>query len=129
MITAIIAAHQGFLNICLLVILAIIATILSDVLYFNLGKHKANQWISKCKYANKFNIVKERLEKNKTKMLIGYRFIYGMRVITPLVLGSQDLAFFKFLEYSFVSTIIWCIVIVGIGYFFGEFVVNGMKNV
>ena len=41
LLSAVIAAHQGLLNIWVVIFVAVIATITSDVFYFNLGKHKA----------------------------------------------------------------------------------------
>lgn len=129
LLSAVIAAHQGLLNIWLVVFIAIIATIASDFFYFNLGKHKAKQWIARSKFADKYKMLQKRLEKNRTKMLLTYRFLYGMRIITPFVLGSQNISNSKFLKYSVASTIIWCFLFVLLGYAFGEIIINNLKHI
>ena len=129
LLSAVIAAHQGILNIWLVIPIAIFATISSDMVYFNLGKHKAEKWLSKSKFASKFEIVNQQLRNHRTKMLLSYRFLYGMRMITPFVLGTQKLEFAKFLKYSIISTVIWCIILVGLGYAFGEFIINSLKHI
>ena len=129
LLSAVIAAHQGFLNIWLVVAFAILATIISDVVYFNLGKHKAKKWLAKSKFAAKYEVVQNRLIKNRTKMLLTYRFLYGMRIITPFVLGTQEVTFLKFIKYSIISTLIWCFLFVALGYAFGEVIINSLKHI
>lgn len=129
LLSAVIAAHQGLLNIWVVIFVAVIATITSDVFYFNLGKHKAKKWIANSKFATKFEKVNQRLHKNRTKLLFTYRFLYGMRMITPIALGAQEMPMLKFLKYSVLSTIIWCLVIVALGYAFGEVVINNLKHI
>ena len=129
LLSAVIAAHQGILNIWLVISIAIFATISSDMVYFNLGKHKAEKWLAKSKFASKFEMVNQKLRNHRTKMLLSYRFLYGMRMITPFVLGTQKLEFAKFLKYSIISTVIWCIILVGLGYAFGEFIINSLKHI
>jgi membrane protein DedA with SNARE-associated domain len=129
LLSAVIAAHQGILNIWLVIPIAIFATISSDIVYFNLGKHKAEKWLSKSKFASKFETVNQRLRNHRTKMLLSYRFLYGIRMITPFVLGTQKLEFTKFLKYSIISTVIWCLILVGLGYAFGELIINNLKHI
>lgn len=52
-----------------------------------------------------------------------------MRIITPFVLGTQQLPLITFLKYSVISTIIWCLVLVGLGYAFGEIIINNLKHI
>lgn len=129
LLTAVIAAHQDILNIWFVISLAILATIASDLFYFYLGKHKAKKWLAKSKFATKYEEVQNRLIKNRTKMLLTYRFLYGLRMITPFVLGSQDVTFIKFLKYSIISTLIWCFLFVVLGYAFGEVIINNLKHI
>ncbi|PQJ81889.1 DedA family protein [Polaribacter glomeratus] len=129
LLSAVIAAHQGLLNIWMVILIAIFSTILSDIIYFNVGKYKAKKWLTNSKYAAKYEVVQQKLLKNRTKMLLSYRFLYGMRIITPIVLGSQEISISKFLKYSILSTIIWCFVIVGLGYVFGELIINNLKHI
>ena len=128
-LSAVIAAHQGILNIWIVVLVAIIATLTSDVFYFNAGRLKAKKWLSKSKFTEKFESVNKRLLRHRTKMLWSYRFIYGMRMITPFVLGTQEISFTYFMKYCVLSTILWCSVFVFIGYSFGEIIINNMKHI
>ena len=129
LLSAVIAAHQGILNIWIVIILAILATIGSDIFYFMLGKHKAKKWLAKSKFAIKYEEVQKRLINNRAKMLLTYRFLYGMRMITPFVLGTQDITFIKFLKYSIISTLIWCFFFIVLGFSFGEIIINNLKHI
>jgi membrane protein DedA with SNARE-associated domain len=127
--SAVIAAHQGILNIWLVVIIAISATISSDFFYFNAGKYKAKKWLTKSKFSEKIEKVNEKLYKHKNKMLFLYRFIYGMRILTPFVLGTQDMKLKTFMKYSVIGTLIWSLLIVSLGLAFGEFILNNLKHI
>lgn len=129
LLSAVIAAHQGYLNIWMVIFIAIVGTITSDLFYFNLGKHKTHKILSNSKFSSKYEAVSKKLVKHRTKMLISYRFIYGMRMITPFVLGTQKLSTLIFLKYSIISTFIWCFVFVGLGYPFGELIINNLKYI
>lgn len=129
LLSAVIAAHQGLMNIWLVIGIAFIATITSDVFYYNLGKHSAEKWLAKSKFAQNYLVVKNRLIQHRTKMLLTYRFLYGMRMVTPFVLGTQQVSLFTFLKYSIISTVIWSLLFVGLGYTFGEVIINNLKHI
>ena len=50
-------------------------------------------------------------------------------MITPFVLGTQQISLFTFLKYSIISTVIWCLLFVGLGYTFGEVIINNLKHI
>ena len=62
LLSAVIASHQGLMNIWLVIGIALIATITSDVFYYNLGKHSAEKWLAKKQVCSKLFSRKESLE-------------------------------------------------------------------
>lgn len=128
LLSAIIAAHHGYLNIWLVIITAIIATIGSDLFYFNIGKHKVSRFINNGKWSTKINGVKKRFEKHRTQTLLGYRFVYGLRIITPIFLGTQNITVKEFLKFSLLGTLIWATIITGLGIFFGELIIRYLND-
>tara|TARA_R110002051_G_scaffold229006_1_gene291066 strand:- start:4411 stop:4956 length:546 start_codon:yes stop_codon:yes gene_type:complete len=128
-LSAVIAASHGYLNIWMVVGIAIIATITSDVVCFNLGKNRAEKLMNTPKWKTKIEAVNTKLEKHRTLFLISYRFLYGLRIATPLVLGTQKIWFITFLKYSIVSTIIWVVLFAILGMAFGELILTYLKNI
>lgn len=128
-ISAIIAVSHGYLNIYLVITIAIIATICSDLVYFNLGKNRANKLMNNPKWKTKIEAVNDRLTKHRQLFLVSYRFLYGLRVATPLVLGTQNITQLTFLKYSIISTVIWATLFTGLGLVFGELILNYLNHI
>lgn len=130
MISSVIAAHHGYLNIWLVVILGVLGTYCSDCFYFFLGRNKGKDWLNKKqKFKNKAGIIDKKLEKHPIIIFMSYRFLYGFRTITPLVIGASKTKTYIFLLYSAVSTLIWAITYCTIGYLFGEVIKSKLGSV
>jgi membrane protein DedA with SNARE-associated domain len=53
-------------------------------------------------------------------LMLGYRFMYGVRLVTPMFLGAFGVARLRFLAYNVVNASVWAALIAGLGYAFGE---------
>ncbi len=130
MISAVIAAHHEYLNLWLVVILGIAGTYCADCFYFFLGRKKGKVWINKNqKIKNKAAVIEKKLEKYPILIFVTYRFLYGFRSITPLVIGTSKTNTKKFLLFSAMSTIIWASVYCTIGYLFGEIIKSELSHI
>ena len=47
------------------------------------------------------------LERYGALIMIGFRFLYAMRSVTPFVLGSLGVSAWRFLFYDVIGTLIW----------------------
>lgn len=100
---------------------ALTGSLLSDQLMFCLGKYKGNAILS---HFPKLNSKKDKalqlLLKYDTLLIIGFRFVYGMRNITPIILGTSGITFRRFLIFNLVGAICWSILFTAGGYYFGH---------
>lgn len=128
-ISAIIAVSHGYLNIYLVIALAIIATICSDWVYFNLGKNRTEKLMNNPKWKSKIEVVNVKLVKHRQLFLVSYRFLYGLRMATPLVLGAQNIKPLTFLKYSIISTLIWATLFTFLGLAFGELILTYLNHI
>lgn len=115
------AAHRGYMDFRLVVVIAALAGFLGDQFYFFLGRFKGQEILAR------FPNVEERaqrfdalLARWHAPLIIGIRFMYGFRVVGPIMLGMGRVASWKFVLYNFIGAAIWAPLIAGIGYFFGE---------
>lgn len=130
MISSIIAAHHGYLNIWIVVIIGIVGTYCSDLFYFMLGRKKGADWINKNqKIRGKAAIIDKKLEQNPILIFIIYRFLYGFRTIAPLVIGAGKTKSRTFMFYSGLSTTIWAATYCTIGYLFGELIKSKLSHI
>jgi membrane protein DedA with SNARE-associated domain len=124
------AAHRGYMDFKLVVIIALLAGFLGDQFYFFLGRFKGQEILAR------FPNVEERaqrfdalLARWHAPLIIGVRFMYGFRILGPIMLGMGRVAAWKFVVYNLIGAAIWAPLIAGIGYWFGEAVEAMLGNV
>jgi membrane protein DedA with SNARE-associated domain len=123
MISAVLAAHKGYLNIYLVFTLGITGTFGSDCFYFWFGRRKGQIWLNKRpKYEEKAIRMNKKLMRSPLLVFISYRFLYGFRTVAPIIIGTSGITTRKFLFYSFVSTMIWALIYTILGYKLGDII-------
>ncbi|HYC35043.1 MAG TPA: DedA family protein [Usitatibacter sp.] len=124
------AAYRGYLEFHLVVIAAMIAGFLGDQVYFFLGRWKGQQILARFPNmearAQRFDALLARWH---APLIVGIRFMYGFRILGPIMLGMGRVPAWKFVVYNFIGAAIWAPLIAGIGYKFGEVVESVLGNV
>ena len=114
------AAYRDYLDLRWVVLVALLAGFLGDQFYFFLGRYRGAEMLAKHPNwqarAHKFD---QLLARWHAPLIIGIRFMYGFRIVGPIMLGMGRVAAWKFVVYNFVGAAIWAPLIAGIGYFFG----------
>lgn len=130
MISSVIAAHHGHLNIWLVIVIGIVGTYLSDCFYFFLGRRKGIAWLDKKKkLKKKHEVVDKQLKKYPILIFLSYRFLYGFRSITPLVIGTSTTSTPRFLLLSGLSIVFWAALYSALGYAFGEIIKSQLGHI
>ena len=84
-------AHRGYMKLQLVILLAFFGTLISDQALFMIGRIKGKNFVKKYNFLkSKMNSVNLFLKNNENYVLFGFRFIYGLRILTPLVLGASS---------------------------------------
>jgi hypothetical protein len=71
------------------------------------------------------------IHKHQVLLILGFRFLYGLRTVTPLVLGASRIAPLRFLILNMLGALAWTIVIGIMGYLFGhtlEVIIGDVKR-
>ena len=114
------AAHEGLLNLWLVIALAFLGTLAGDQLYFFLGRMKGHALIKRFKFLREnIHHVHNLLEKYDTLYIIGFRFLYGLRTISPVIIGTTKIKTSKFVILNIIGAAIWAIAFGFLGYVFG----------
>ena len=130
MISAVVAAHNGYLDLWVVIILGILGTFGSDCYFFSLGKRRGNAWLAKRpKYKKRVERIHKNLAKAPFLVFLSYRFLYGFRTITPIVIGTSKIATKKFLILSFTSVILWTITFTVLGYALSDVIMSAMDHI
>jgi membrane protein DedA with SNARE-associated domain len=114
------AAYREYMDFRWVVVVALVGGFLGDQVYFFLGRYRGAQMLQKHPgwqaRARKFD---EMLARWHAPLIIGIRFMYGFRIVGPIMLGMGRVPAWKFVVYNFIGAAIWAPLIAGIGYFFG----------
>ncbi len=115
------AAYRDYLDFRVVVIVACIAGFLGDQFFFFLGRFRGQAILARHpefqERAHRFDAMLARWH---APLIIMIRFMYGFRIVGPIMLGMGRVPAWKFVVYNFIGAAIWAPLVAGIGYEFGE---------
>ncbi|MBV8047122.1 MAG: DedA family protein [Paludibacterium sp.] len=115
------AAHQGYLSFPLVTALAFIAGSLGDLLFFLLGKTLGPKLIARFPaLAAKVDPVNALLLRYQRGIIVAIRFMYGLRIAGPIIIGASGVPVVRFMLYNMLGAAIWAPLVGGVGYLFGK---------
>lgn len=116
-----IAAHQGYLDPVGVIATACCAALLGDSLFYYLGRSLgARLFIRFPKIGKRAERVADILQKHRIPLLLGFRFLYGTRIASPLAIGAARIKPLLFHTLESIGALTWSVVIGLAGYFFGS---------
>ncbi|MEZ5570386.1 MAG: DedA family protein [Halioglobus sp.] len=114
------AAHRGFLQLPLVMLCAFVGSFFGDQLFFFLGRRNGERMIDKRPHwREKSAKVMALLEKHQIALILGFRFLYGLRTVTPFLLGAARISPGRFFLLNMIGALVWAVVVGSLGYFFG----------
>jgi membrane protein DedA with SNARE-associated domain len=124
------AAYRGYLDFYTVVVIAMMCGFAGDQFYFFLGRYKGSQILARFpdarERAHRFD---DLLRRWHAPLIVMIRFMYGFRIIGPVLLGMGRVPSWKFVVFNFIGAAIWAPLIAGIGYLFGEIVESVLHDV
>ncbi len=113
--------HEGIFDGPPTIIFGFAGSFISDWLYYFIGRLNGKYFIDKRpKLKAKLEPVQSLFRKYQIQILFSYRFLYGFRVVIPIVIGMSHIRPSQFLFYSVVSGLIWATTVGTVGYFIGR---------
>jgi membrane protein DedA with SNARE-associated domain len=124
------AAHRGYLELPLVILIASAATIALDQLLYFMGRIYGQDFLQKrpALYSRSLRF-RKLLQRYQTLVIVGFRFMYGMRIVAPFVIGMSGIRVKRFLLLNMVSGLIWSAVFSCGGYCFGAALELVMGNI
>ncbi|OON38850.1 hypothetical protein BTJ39_15920 [Izhakiella australiensis] len=118
-----VAAHEGLLHYGWTILVAIIGGIIGDTVLYFVGRHYGDRILSRFKkHRLKIRKAQRLIHKYPTWFVIGVRFMYGLRIVGPIIIGASHLKLRRFLPLNVLGAIIWAFIFVSLGYAGGEFI-------
>lgn len=106
------AAREGMLEFPIVILAALAGTVIGDNAWFYLGRHLGQPFIERRRHWHeRAEYARTLLERYGAGFIIGLRFFYGLRSVTPFVIGAARVSRVKFFFCDLLGTLIWSVVI------------------
>jgi membrane protein DedA with SNARE-associated domain len=114
------AARDGNLLLPLVILCSFTGSILSDQMMFFLGRFQGAAFVARRPaWQIRAQKVYRLLERYQTGLIVGFRFLYGVRNITPFALGMSEVPTRRFIALNVLGAVLWAVSFSWGGYLFG----------
>jgi len=111
-------AYQGLLSLPYVIFFSTIATIIGEQICFYIGRFLGQRYLHKFpKFHSKIEIGFKLLHKYQTSFILMCRFLYGLRILSPFIIGSAKIDPLKYTILNCIAAVIWSVISTSIGYF------------
>lgn len=115
------AAHLGYLSLDWVIACGFCGTLLSDQLYFFLGRRHGKALLERRhSWQARTEQVFRKLDRHQDLLILGFRFLYGLRTVTPFAIGIRRVSYLRFTVLNVIGAGIWATATGLSGYYFGR---------
>ncbi len=118
---AAIAAHRGYLALPWVIAIAAAGGFLGDQCYFLVGRFAGDRVLARWPQLRPgAERVRQLLDRYDAPLVLGVRFMYGLRTVGPIAIGMSRVHWVRFALFNLIGAIVWAVLVAGIGYALGE---------
>jgi membrane protein DedA with SNARE-associated domain len=123
-------AHQFQMTPWLIALAAFGGSFLSDQVMFSLGKYKGPDVLTLFpRIGKKIDKAAALFKKYDNALILGFRFVYGIRNVTPILLGISGVSHKKFFCLNCIGAAVWAMAFSFGGYYSGKAFIRIMDQV
>ena len=116
-----VAAHMGMLELPLVILSAFCGSSAGDQLYYFIGRWKGPALLDRFpRWKGPAAKVEEHIHRHQNLIILTFRFFYGLRNVTPFMLGICRVAVSRYVPLNLAGAAIWAVSFALLGYVFGE---------
>jgi len=110
-------AHGGYLHLGGVIATAFVGAVCGDQFFFHLGRNHATRLFERFpRLHDKVLIAVRRAERHQTLVVLGMRFLWGLRIALPLAMGMTRMNGQKFFWLNLVSAAAWSTLFAFLGF-------------
>ena len=124
------AAHMGYMDLTGVILSAFVGSLCGDQFFFFLGRRHSTflltrrpSWTTKLERANHL------IDRFQTPLILGFRFLYGLRTVMPFAIGVSTVPVMRFILLNAIGAIVWAGIVAGGGYLFGNVLEGILANI
>jgi len=115
------AAQQGHLAVDAVLSLAFVGGTLGDQVFFWLGRRVDRSTLDRIRpFRQHATRISELLRRHDAPLIVGIRFMYGLRIVGPIAMGAAGVSPRRFALFNVLGAAVWALLIGGAGYVFGQ---------
>lgn len=123
------AAYHQYMSLPLVMLISFLGALLHDNLLFFIGRRFGTKLLNReSKWHNRINRVVSLIQKYDRYFIMSFRFIYGIRTLTPIVVGAGPIAFKRYFSLVAISAAVWAIIVSYAGYSFAMAIESIIHN-
>ncbi|QEW21431.1 Inner membrane protein YohD [Marinibacterium anthonyi] len=113
-------AHRHLFHFEAAALAATLGAIITDNVTFALGRF-GGRWgyVQKLLAHHKVAPVRDMVHRHQTKAILGFRFIYGLKTIAPLLIAATPVPWLRYSALDAIAVFVWAHLFVGLGFFVG----------
>jgi membrane protein DedA with SNARE-associated domain len=115
------AAHQGYLSIELVLLIAFFGGTVGDQVFFWIGRRWGEPLLERFPALKaRTTLVGTLLRRWDAALVFAIRFMYGLRIAGPVAMGALGVSSGRFAIFNALGAAVWALVIGGAGYLLGQ---------
>lgn len=122
-------AHRGDLSLPLVMLSAFIGSVAADQGWYHFGRRAGPPFLARHpRVRERAEAVGRWIERWDTALVLGFRFMYGFRTATPLMLGASDYPPRRFAVLNTMGGAVWAVTFGALGYGLGATFVATLRR-
>ena len=114
-------AHRGLLPLPGAMVVAVLGSFVADQLWFQVGRRfRDARLVARARAQPAFARAVAALERHPIGFIFAFRFIYGLRTVSPIAIGTSAVAGRTYLFVNAAAALIWGSLFTLVGYAFGK---------
>ena len=115
------AAHRGYMDLFGVIGVATVGATLGTQVWFHLGRARGRAFLENRPQwregVERFEVLLDRWD---VLIILGFRFLYGVRTVGAVAMGTSAVSVGKFTLLNFVGALVWSAAVATGGYFLGK---------
>jgi membrane protein DedA with SNARE-associated domain len=123
-------ARDGYLRLDLVMLCGFLGSVSADQAWFWVARRFGQAWLKRHPdKAAPIRRVGTLLDRWGSFYVLIFRFLYGLRTISPIAIGFSTIAPLRFAILNFIAAAVWSIAVSGLGYVCGDAIESTLHSV